>query len=338
MPELLTPQEQQDIKILPSFIYPELGALVAAELGIQVCETDQKQFPNGELYARSCENLRRKDVFIIASHVPYGRFDVNDAFVQSLLLTDAAVHASAREVSLVAPMLGYQRQDRKALGRESVGARIVRQALEATRLNRIMTIDAHSPAVQSGYDTIFDHLTAMPELEHDICQTLDREDRKNMLVVAPDAGAMKASQYRAKSLGVECIEMSKGRDRGTGEVTRSHKARRKEVGDKVCVIFDDMIDTGGTVVSGAQSLKESGANKVVVAATHGIFSGPALERFQSDAIDLIVVSDTFPMGAAKKALGEKLRVVSVAPLLAKTIITLHRGGSVSDIFEQQNYR
>ena len=312
--------------------------MVAAELGIQVCATDQKQFPNGELYARSGENLRRKNVFIIASHVPYGTFGVNDAVMQSWLLTDAAIHASADEVTLISPMLAYQRQDRKALGREAVGARVIRQATQATHIKRIATIDGHSPAVQSGYDIIFDHLTAMPELEHAICQTLDREDRENMLVVAPDAGAMKASQYRAKSLGVDCIEMSKGRDRSTGEVTRSHKARRKEVGDKVCVIFDDMIDTGGTVVSGAEALKDSGAAKVVVAATHGIFSGSALERFQSDAVDLIVVSDTFPMDAAKKALGDKLRVVSVAPLLAKTIITLHRGGSVSDIFEQQNYR
>jgi ribose-phosphate pyrophosphokinase len=338
MPELLTPQEQQDIKIIPSFIYPELGRMVADELGVEICGTDQRRFPNGELYARSCDNLRRKDVYIVASHVPYEGFNVNDAFVHSLLLADAAVHASAGEVSLISPMLGYQRQDRKALGRESVGARIVRQAVEATGVNRVMTIDGHSPAVQSGYDIIFDHLTAMPELEHSICQTLKREDRANMLVVAPDAGAMKASQYRAKSLGVECIEMSKGRNRTTGEVTRSHKARRKEVGGKVCLIFDDMIDTGGTVVSGAKALKDSGASKVVVAATHGIFSGPALERFQSDAVDLIVVSDTFPMDAARNALGEKLSVVSVAPLLAKTITALHRGDSVSDIFDQQNYR
>ena len=338
MSEVLSTQEQNDIKILPSFIYPELGHLVAAELGIKACETDQKQFPNGELYARSCENLRRKNVFIIASHVPYDTFGVNDAVMQSLLLADAAIHASADEVTLISPMLAYQRQDRKALGREAVGARVIRQAIQATHIKRIATIDGHSPAVQSGYDIIFDHLTAMPELEHRICQTLEQSDRRNMLVVAPDAGAMKASQHRAKSLKVGCIEMSKGRDRITGEITRAHKVKSKDVKGKTCLIFDDMIDTGGTVVSGAEALKQSGAHKVVIAATHGIFSGPALEKLQSDAVDLVVTTDTFPMHDAKKALGDKLSVVSVAPLLAKTIITLHRGGSVSDIFEQQNYR
>lgn len=338
MPELLSPSERNNIKIIPSMVYPELGQLVARELGIAPCETTQKVFPDGELYARSCENLRRKDVYIIASHVPYGTFNVNDAIMQSLLLSDAGVHASAAEVTLVAPMLGYQRQDRKALGREGVGARIIRQVVEATRIKRITTIDSHSPAVQSGYNMIFDHLTALPELEHAICQTLEREERKKMVVVAPDAGAMKASHVRAASLGVGCVELSKSRDRKSGQITRPSKSIRREVDGKVSLIFDDMIGTGGTIISGAKSLKESGARKVVVAATHGIFSGPALENLQSDDVDLIFVSDTFPMEAAQKALGAKLKVVSVAPLLAKTISALQRGDSVSKIFADQNYR
>lgn len=338
MPEVLSQQEQENIKIIPSFIYPELGELVAKELGVTACETKQKRFPNRELYARSLDNLRRKDVYIIAPHVPYDKLGVNDAVMQSMLLADAAVHASASEVTLIAPMLGYQRQDRKALGREAVGARLIRQMIEATGIRRVATIDGHSPAVESGYNSIFDHLTAMPELEHAIYDALTDEERKKMVVVAPDAGATKASQHRAKSLGVDCVEMSKSRDRNDGSVTRSTKAKRKQVAGTICLIFDDMIDSGGTILSGAESLKSSGAKKVIVATTHGVFSSPALERLQSDAIDLVVVSDTFPMADAQEALGDKLKVVSVAPLIAKTILAIHRGDSVSDIFDQQNYR
>ena len=332
------PVTQNSLRVIPSFIYPELGKLVAAELGITLAQTDQKVFPNTEAYARIAENVRGQEVFIIGSHVATERSSVNDAVWQMALLADAAVHASAQEVTLIAPFLGYQRQDRKSQGREALSARVIRQLFEATGVKRVMTIDAHSPAVQSGYNIVFDHLTALPELEYAITQTISPTDRDRLVVVAPDAGALKMNQRRATSLGTMCLEMSKRRDPNTGQVDRTPTVHEDDIKDQVAIIFDDIIDTAGTMVSAAEILKAKGAAKVILAATHGIFSGPALERLRSDAIDLVFTTDTFPMETASATLKEKLHVVSVAPLLGKSILAIHEHGSISDIFDQQNYR
>ncbi len=332
--EKLSGKETESVAIIPSFNYPGLGVAVAELLGAEACPTSQRIFPNGETYFRSEANLRGRKVFIIASHVP-DVIDTSGAILHSVLMVDAAKHASAKEVTLVAPFLGYQRQDRKALGRESVGARVMRHLIESSGTDRLITVDAHSPAVQSGYDIVFDHLTAFGDLEHAVLASLNGQ-AEGLVVVSPDGGAVKNSLTRAENMKAGFVEISKRRDRITGELTRTKSISGVE--GAVCCIFDDIIDTAGTIVTAAETLKNSGAERVIVAATHGIFSAPALKRLGGDQIDAVFTTDTFPTERAQGELGEKLRVVSIAPRLAATIVAILRKQSVSEIFDQQNYR
>jgi ribose-phosphate pyrophosphokinase len=260
----------------------------------------------------------------------------NDAIAQQELLADAAKTSSASRITAVAPFMGYLRQDRKAKGREGVGARRLIRNLVNNGFDSFVTVDMHSASVQVAFDGPFDNLIAQMLLREAMIEEIAGYNRADCLVVAPDAGATKMADRHRKELGTKLLYLAKSRDAGDS-LKISREERVEEADGRVCVVFDDMIDTAGTLVSAANALKNSGAIAVYVAATHGLFSEPAIENLQGAPIDRILVTDTVPVDDVSEALGEKLRVVSVGPMIANALKQIITNGSVSELFNDQNH-
>lgn len=257
--------------------------------------------------------------------------------MQQCLLIDAARSSSAEKITAVMPNLSYTRQDRKSKGREPIGIRVVLDQLAAAGADRIVTIDIHSPQAQGIFRGPFDHLTAQPALRDAMLDEIGDIDRDDVIVVAPDAGAAKLAQQHQEDIETSMFIMSKRRDpKDSQRITRDDNFPDAE--GKHCLVFDDMIDTAGTLVSAAEALKNSGALTIRVAATHGILSDPAIKRLKDAPIDKILITDTFTTDRAQAELGEKLRVVSVAPIIGQAILEIVRRGSISQLFRDQNHR
>lgn len=340
MPEQLTDQEKDGIYIVGGFAHPELAAAVAEEMGLALGGLKQKIHPGGEIYSRFTESVRGRHVIILQPHVPSeldGRLTgVNDALIQQCLIADAARSSSAAEITAVSASLAYTRQDRKSKGREPIGVRMVIDHLAASGVDRIVTVDMHSSQAQGIFRGPFDHLTAQPLLRKAMREEIEGYDPAECLVVVPDAGAAKMGQRHAQEMGSGMLQLIKMRDpQDSQKIQREDTVPEAE--GRVCILFDDMIDTAGTLVSAAEALRNSGAKAVLVAATHPVFSDPAIERLQAAPIDRILVADTFRVDHAQSELGEKLRVVSVAPVIGKALTEIVRNGSVSEIFDDQNH-
>ena len=333
----LTKQEQASVYLATGSAHPELGEQIAAEIGIDLGPVERKMHPNGELYVRYEESVRGQDVFIVQPHIPTNEMSVNDAAMELCLLVEAASSSSAREVTAVIPSLGYSRSDRKARGREPIGVRVILDQLAAVGVDRIVAVDMHSRASQAIFRGPFDHLTAQPLLRRAVREELHGYNPDECVVVAADGGAFKLSEHHSKKLGYgPVLPLPKSRDREDSQkITRA--APTESVEGLVCIMFDDILDTGGTLVTAAKSLKDAGAKMVLAAATHGVLSHPALERLQDESIDKVLVTDTHRTQAAAEALNGKLRVVSVAPMIGHAITEIIRNGSVSDIFNDQNH-
>ncbi|MFZ1301469.1 MAG: ribose-phosphate pyrophosphokinase [Candidatus Microsaccharimonas sp.] len=335
--EKLTQREKESIQIVGGFAHPELTQDIAQSIGTEVSAIKEKIHPNGEIYSRFIESVRGKHVFIVQPHIRTPETSVSDAIMQQCLLVDAARSSSASEITVVAPYLGYMRQDRKTKGREPISTRVVLDQLASAGADRIVTVDIHSPQAQAIFRGPFDHLTAQPALRDAMADEIAGINREDCLIVAPDAGAAKMSELHQEDLQTSMIVMSKRRDpQDSQKISRNDHFPDAE--GKHCLLFDDMIDTAGTLVSAAEALKSSGALSVRVAATHGILSDPAIERLQSAPIDKVLVTDTFTTHRAERELGDKLRVVRVAPIIGSAILEILRDGSVSKLFHDQNHR
>jgi ribose-phosphate pyrophosphokinase len=337
MHETFTHDELENVYISGGFAHPDLTNAVAASVGAEVGPVQQKIHPNGEIYSRFENSVRGKDVFIIQSHIGNKVGSVNDAIMQHCLLIDAARSSSAREITAIAPYLAYGRQDRKVKGREPIGIRVVLDQLAAAGADRIVTVDMHSPQAQAIFRGPFDHLTAQPLLRTAMREEVSGVAKETCVVVAPDAGAVKLSEQHRQELHMGMFVMAKMRDPDDNQKIRRDQVFPDAEG-KICLLFDDMVDTAGTLVSAAEVLKKSGAEAVYVAATHGILSDPALNRLSDAPIDKILVSDTFTMDEATQSLGDKLRVVSIAPMIGQAIIEIVRDGSISNLFRDENHR
>lgn len=337
MEKVFTPEEAGQIYLASGFAHPQLAEDIATAAGIAVGPLTDKIHPNGELYARYQESVRGKHVFIVQPHVRGRGTSVNDAIMQQCLLIDAARSSSAREITAVAPYLAYGRQDRKSKGREPIGARVVIDQLASAGVNRIVTVDMHSSQAQGIFRGPFDHLTAQPLLRDAMNEAIAGYDREDCIVAAPDPGAAKLSDQHRTDLDMAMFVMTKMRDKNNSQnITRQD--RFPEADGRVCLLFDDMVDTAGTLVTAAQGLANSGAKAVLVAATHGVLSDPAIERLKQAPIDKILITDTFENSVAQAELGDKLRVVSVAPMIGQAMLEIVRNGSVSHIFADQNHR
>lgn len=315
--------------------HPELAEQTSKEMGIELGNVEHKMFPNTELYVRYGDSIRGKHVFIIQSLAAVDGRSVNDSFMEALIMVDAAKRASVSEITVVVPYLAYGRQDRKARGREPISAAAVIRSFQSAGADRIVSIDMHSAQTQATFNGPFDHLTAETIIQEALEQRV-KGDYDQFVVVSPDGGRAKVAEDYANELGVSVVHMTKSRDReDSSKIKRPHTIIGVE--GKTCLMIDDIIDTAGTLVSAAETLKRSGAARIITCATHGLFSAPALERLMQAPIDEVIVTNTVPLEEAKKVLGDKLQVLSIAPILAQTLTEITTRGSVSKIFNDRNY-
>jgi ribose-phosphate pyrophosphokinase len=305
--------------------HTELSNEVAEHLNVPLGECVLSTFANGEIYCRYGENIRSADVFVFQTHGGA----INDLLMEQLIMIDAAKRASAKRITAVCPFYGYARQDRKAEGREPITARLVADMLTVAGADRVVTVDLHTGQIQGFFDQPVDHLTAVPV----IAEYLKNNVEGDAVIVAPDAGGGKLARRFADRLGADIAFIDKRRPKGTHNVAVATEV----VGDidgRTCIIVDDMIDTAGTVVSAANLLIDRGAAEVYIAATHGLLSGPAVDRLKNGPVREVVVTNTVPISDEKRF--DSLRVLSIAPLLAEAIDAVFEDGSVSELFGGDN--
>ncbi|MCM3656407.1 ribose-phosphate diphosphokinase [Agromyces mediolanus] len=303
--------------------HPELAEQIARELGADLVPTDARTFANGEIYARYDESVRGSDAFVIQSHTS----PINEWLMEQLIMVDALKRASAKRITVVAPFYPYARQDKKGRGREPISARLVADLFKTAGADRIMSIDLHAAQIQGFFDGPVDHLFAMPVLLEEFKNSLDPA---TLTVVSPDMGRVRVADIWSDKLGAPLAIIHKRRDPLVPNQVSVHEI----VGDvkgRVCLLVDDLIDTGRTIVKAAEALKANGAIGVVVAATHAVFSNPAVEILQSDFIDRVVVTDTLPVPAEKH--WDRLTILPIAPLLARAIHEVFEDGSVTSMFD-----
>jgi len=305
-----------------------LAEEVATRLGVQLGEVNIAQFANGELHCRFGESIRGADVFIFQGHCSTEGISVNDAIMEQLIMVDAARRASAKRITVVAPFFGYGRQDRKAEGREPITAKLIANLFSAAGAKRLVSVDLHSGQIQGFFDGPVDHLTAMPVLVDWMSQLGD-----DLVVVSPDAGRVKVAERYANQLHADIAIVHKRRLRGQKNAVEA-KDVVGEVAGRTCVLIDDMIDTAGTIVAAAEQLSEKGASRVYAACTHGVFSGPAIDRLKNSVLEKVVITDTLPLSPDKQI--DKIEVLSAAGIIADAIDAVFEDTSVSDIFGGQN--
>lgn len=324
-------QVERKLLLFAGSVNKDLSSQIAEELGVDLGNVKLEKFANGEIYVRYLESLRGADVFIMQSVCSDGDFDVNDALMELLIMVDAARRASANRISAVISHYGYARQDRKAAPREPISAKLVACLLEHAGVDNVITIDLHQDAIQGFFNRPVNHMTAMPIFVDYFKKKI--EDFSNVCVVSPDVGRAKAAKKFSNMLDCDIAIMHKDRPKhNQAEIT----ALIGDVENKICILNDDMIDTAGSLVAAAETLKEKGALKVYACATHGIFSDPAFERLENSCIEEVVVTNAVPVPQEHQT--GKIHVLSIAPLVGKTIEAVFSCGSVSQFFEQMGVK
>ncbi len=304
----------------------ELAEEIVSELNMTLGNVKLEKFANGEIYARYLESVRGADVFLVQSVCSGNGYDVNDALMELLIMADAAKRASAHKVCAVIAHYGYARQDRKAASREPISAKLVADLLAASGVNDVIAIDLHQDAIQGFFDIPVNHMTAMP-IFVDYYNNMGFDTDK-LCVVSPDVGRAKAAKKFSNLLGCDIAIMHKDRPKhNQAEIT----AVIGDVEGKICILNDDIIDTAGSLAAAATTLKAKGAIKVYACATHGLFSGPAYDRLENAPIEEVVVTNAVPVPLERQT--GKIKVLSLAPLLSKTMNNVYTNDSVSALFD-----
>jgi len=319
----ITATTKKNLVLVSGRAHPALADAVAKELGTELVPAETRTFANGEIYARYGDSVRGCDAFVMQSHSA----PINEWLMEQLIMVDALKRASAKRITVVAPFYPYARQDKKGRGREPISARLIADLFKAAGADRIMSVDLHAAQIQGFFDGPVDHLFAMPVLLEHFQKLLDHE---SLTVVSPDMGRVRVADIWSDKLGAPLAIIHKRRDPKVPNQVSVHEI----VGDvegRVCLLVDDLIDTGRTIAKAAQALKDSGATRVVVAATHAVFSDPAVEVLQSDFIDQVVVTDTLPLEESKR--WDRLTILPIAPLLARAIREVFGDGSVTSMFD-----
>ncbi len=305
---------------------PKLAERIAGRLDVTLGDVQLETFPNGEVYARYRDSVRGADVFIVQSLCD----PVNDNLMELLVMIDAARRASAKRITAVIPWYAYSRQDRKTKPREPITARLVANMIQAAGAERVMTMDLHVGQIEGFFSFPVDHLTAMHTFV-DYFVDAGFRDADDAVVVAPDTGEAKLASRLADHLGLPWAILNKmRRSAGLSEVTHVIG----EVEGRRAIMIDDVIATGGTLVRAAERLMEEGATQIYAAATHGEFSGSACEKIGNSPIKEVVVTDTLPLKAGGP--GNKIRSLTIAPILANTIRNVFTDESVSEVFAGEN--
>jgi ribose-phosphate pyrophosphokinase len=303
--------------------HPALAEEVVANLGIELVPTQAYEFANSETYVRYEESVRGCDAFVIQSHTA----PINEWLMEHLIMVDALKRASAKRITVVMPFYGYARQDKKHRGREPISARLMADLFKTAGANRLICVDLHTSQIQGFFDGPVDHLMALPILSKYVA---DKYGDQQLAVVSPDAGRIKvAEQWSARLNGAPLAFIHKTRDIDRPNETVANRVVG-EVAGRVCILVDDMIDTAGTITKAAEALFENGASEVVVAATHAVFSGPAVDRLKNSPITEVVVTNTLPVPQDRRF--DKLTVLTIAPLIARAISEVFEDGSVTILF------
>ena len=314
---------QKRLVIVTGRAHPQLAIDIAAELDSDIVHTDARTFANGEIYTRYDESVRGCDAFVIQSHTS----PINEWLMEQLIMVDALKRASAKRITVVSPFYPYARQDKKGRGREPISARLVADLYKAAGADRIMSVDLHAAQIQGFFDGPVDHLFAMPVL---LAHFQKQLDPATLTIVSPDMGRVRVADIWSDKLGAPLAIIHKRRDPLVPNQVTVHEIIGP-VDGRVCLIVDDLIDTGRTIVKAAEALKANGAVGVVVAATHAVFSPPAIELLQNECIDSVVVTDTLPIPQDKR--WDRLTVLPIAPLIARAIHEVFDDGSVTSMFD-----
>jgi ribose-phosphate pyrophosphokinase len=306
--------------------HPELAEEIADDLEIDLVPTSAYQFANSEIYVRYQESVRGCDAFVVQSHTA----PINEWIMEHLIMVDALKRASAKRITVVMPFYGYARQDKKHRGREPISARLVADLFKTAGADRLIVVDLHADQIQGFFDGPVDHLMALPILADHV---RDKYAEHDLAVVSPDAGRIKVAERWSARLGsvpLAFIHKTRRADRPNETVAN------RVVGDvagRMCVLVDDMIDTGGTIVQAAEAIMAEGAAGVVIAATHPILSGPAVDRLKNSPATEIVVTNTLPLEDDQHF--DKLTCLSIAPLISRAIREVFEDGSVTSMFDGQ---
>jgi ribose-phosphate pyrophosphokinase len=314
------------VKIFSGNSKPILVKAICESIQVPVGKCTVSTFPDGETFVKIDENVRGQDCFVVQSTCN----PTNHHLMELFIMMDALRRASASRITAVLPFYGYARQDKKHRGREPISARLIADLFKTAGADRLMTVDLHTSQIQGFFDGPVDHLFAMPLLARHVAKKIPRD---RITVVSPDAGRVRVAERWTDVLGAPLAIIHKRRD---PDVPTQVKVLEVvgDVRDRVCVLVDDMIDTGGTIVKAAETLFENGAADVIVAATHGILSPPAAERLQNSRISEVIVTNTLPI--PEDRMFDKLTILSIAPLLAKAITEVFTDGSVTSMFDDDS--
>jgi len=315
---------KKNLMLFSGRAHPDLVDEVAKHLDVTVTPQSAYTFANGEIFVRFEESVRGCDAFVVQSHAA----PINDAIMEHLIMVDALKRASAKRITVVMPFWGYARQDKKHRGREPISARLVADMFTVAGADRIMTVDLHTSQIQGFFDGPVDHLFALPVLAEHIKRTYAEQE---IVVVSPDSGRVRLAERWTETLGGTPLAfIHKTRDPGRPNEAKANEVVG-EVEGRMCVVIDDMIDTGGTVAKTVELLLTRGASDVIVAATHGVLSGPAPQRLRGCGAREVIFTDTLPIADEKRFPG--MTVLPIAPLLARAIHEVFDDGSVTSLFD-----
>lgn len=300
-----------------------LASAVAEHLGVPLSGALIKRFSDSEIFVEINENVRGEDVFLIQST----NYPANDHIMELLICLDALKRASARRVTAVIPYFGYARQDRKPGPRTPITAKLVANLITSAGADRVLTVDLHASQIQGFFDIPLDHLYARPVIVNDIRR--NHPNSETLMIVSPDVGGVVRARALASRLDADLAIVDKRRERaGVSEVMNIIG----EVSGKHCVLFDDIVDTAGTLCNAAEELMKRGAVSVSAYVSHGVLSGPAIERVSKSCLTSLVITDSIAPTEAVKATSN-IRVISIAPLLAEAIQRISQETSVSSLFD-----
>jgi len=316
---------RRELKVFTGSAHPALGEAIAQNLSVPLGRAHLARFSDGEVWFQIHDNVRGADVFVVQPTCA----PVNEHLMEMLLMLDAFKRASAARLTAVIPYYGYGRQDRKARNREPITAKLLADCLTASGADRMVSIDLHAGQIQGFFDTPVDHLTAMPVL----LDYLSEHAPDDLVVVSPDAGRIKVAERFSQHLESDLAFVHKRRPKGSKNIVEALDVVG-EVEGRRCVIIDDMIDTAGTIVAAGELLKEKGATEVWAMATHGVLSGPAVDRLKNSPITRVVITNTLPLPPEKQF--DKVEVLSVARIIADALDAVFEDTSVSEIFGGEN--
>jgi ribose-phosphate pyrophosphokinase len=317
-------ESRKNLMLFTGRAYPELAAEVGIEIGVAPVPTSAYEFANGEIFVRFEESVRGCDAFVVQSHTS----PINTWVMEQLLMVDALKRASAKRITVVMPFYPYARQDKKHRGREPISARLIADLFKTAGADRLMAVDLHTSQIQGFFDGPVDHLFALPILADHVQQKWGSGN--DLVVVSPDAGRVRVAERWTDRLGCGLAIIHKRRDPNVPNEVKVGEVVG-DVAGKTAILVDDMIDTGGTITKAADLLFENGAADVIVTATHGVLSGPAVDRLKNSRVSEVVLTNTLPIDEDRRF--DKLTVLSIAPLIGRAITEVFEDGSVTSLFD-----